>query len=63
MNKDQNIASTESNSVEHNCVLPHQDVQKFLLDVIEQSNFPGRLVEFVSGVKELLKTAHILDSK
>jgi hypothetical protein len=24
------------------CVLPHKDVQKFLLDLIEQSNFPGK---------------------
>ena len=42
-----------------NCVLPHKDVQKFLIELIEQSTFQGRMVEFVSGVKELIKTATI----
>lgn len=41
------------------CVLPHPDVQKFLLDLIEQSTFQGKMVEFVSGIKELLRTAEI----
>ncbi len=48
---------TAGNNV--NCVLPHKDVQKFLIELIEQSTFQGRMVEFVSGVKELIKTATI----
>ena len=42
-----------------NCVLPHQNVQKFLVELIEQSTFQGHMVEFVAGVKELIKTATI----
>jgi len=42
-----------------NCVLPHSDVQKFLLELIDQASFQGRMVEFVSGVKDIIKTATI----
>lgn len=42
-----------------NCVLPHPDVQKFLLELIDQASFQGRMVEFVSSVKEIIKTATI----
>jgi hypothetical protein len=41
------------------CVLPHKDVQQFLLDLIEQSNFPGKMIEFVHGVKNIIKDAQI----
>jgi hypothetical protein len=41
------------------CVLPHKEVQQFLLELVDQSNFPGKLVEFVASVKNVLKNAHI----
>ena len=41
------------------CVLPHMEVQQFLLELVDQSNFPGKLVEFVASVKSVLKNAHI----
>jgi hypothetical protein len=59
MNNEQDISIAEKTSAKNSCVLPHKDVQRFLLDVIEQSNFPGKLVEFVSGVKDVIKNAAI----
>lgn len=47
---------------EPDCVLPHADVQKFLLDVLAHANFPGSMSEFVSSVKALLKDAQIKSS-
>ena len=41
------------------CVLPSQTIQKFLLDLISQSNFPGNMSEFVSHVKSTIGTAQI----
>jgi len=41
------------------CLLPHEDVRKFLLEVIAQTNFPGSMSEFVSGVKVQLTAAEI----
>jgi hypothetical protein len=41
------------------CVLPHKEVQQFLLELVDQSNFPGKLVEFVASVKNVLKNAQI----
>jgi hypothetical protein len=41
------------------CVLPDAIVQQFLLDVIEQTSFPGKLTEHVSAVKHMLRTAQI----
>lgn len=41
------------------CILPHQDVQKFLLELIDQTSFQGKMAEFVSGVKSLIKNAAI----
>ena len=41
------------------CALPHEDVQKFLLEVIDQTNFPGKMAEFVAQVKALLASAEI----
>ena len=26
------------------CVLPHKEVQQFLLELVDQSNFPGKLI-------------------
>lgn len=46
-------------SFEPDCVLPHADVQKFLLELIEQATFQGRMVEFVSSVKNVIKSAKI----
>lgn len=43
------------------CTLPHKDVQQFLLEVIAQTNFPGKLSEFVSQVKLVLTNAEIPD--
>jgi hypothetical protein len=41
------------------CTLPHEDVQKFLLEIIDQTNFPGKMAEFVAQVKALLTNAEI----
>jgi len=41
------------------CLLPHEDVRKFLLELIAQSNFPGAMSEFVSTVKLQLTAADI----
>ena len=46
-------------STNPNCVLPHTDIQKFLLEVLAQASFPGAMSEFVSNVKALLKDAQI----
>lgn len=43
----------------YKCVLPHEEVQKFLIDLIDQSNFKGSMVEFVSTVKQILTDAEI----
>lgn len=43
------------------CVLPNKTVQTFLLELIEQSNFPGRMAEFVGDVKSLLRDAALSD--
>ena len=42
---------------EPTCVLPNETVQKFLLEVIDQTNFPGKMSEFVSQVKDVLSKA------
>ena len=39
------------------CVLPSETVKKFLIDVIDQTNFPGKMSLFVVQVKELLNSA------
>lgn len=41
------------------CVLPNKTVQTFLLELIEQSTFPGKMVEFVTDVKTLLHEASL----
>lgn len=43
------------------CALPNKTVQTFLLELIDQSNFPGRMVEFVGEVKSLLRDAALSD--
>lgn len=40
--------------------LPSTDVQQFLLQVIDHSNFPGNIVEFVSKVKQDIMSADIV---
>ena len=40
-------------------VLPSTDMQKFLLELIAQSNFPGSMSEFVSSVKYSIANAKI----
>ena len=40
--------------------LPSTDVQQFLLQVIDQCNFPGNIVEFVSKVKQDIMSADIV---
>lgn len=40
-------------------VLPSDDVRKFLLDAVNQLNFPGQMVEFVVGVKRQIAQASI----
>lgn len=41
------------------CVLPNETVKKFLLDVIDQTSFPGKMSEFVVSVKNLLSSSTI----
>lgn len=41
------------------CVLPNQAMQQFLIELMDQSNFPGKMVEFVSSVKDVIKSAKI----
>jgi hypothetical protein len=48
-----------SESTLSDCVLPHTDIQKFLLELIDQASFQGRMVEFVSNVKNVIKFAKI----
>lgn len=43
------------------CVLPHPDVQRFLLDLIDESTFKGQMSEFVASVKQVLRTAEVLN--
>jgi hypothetical protein len=49
----------EAEFVKPKCALPNETVQKFLLDVIDQTSFPGKMSEFVVGVKKLLSSADI----
>ena len=41
-------------------VLPSTDMQKFLLELIAQSNFPGSISEFISKVKQDIMSADIV---
>jgi hypothetical protein len=50
------------NSQVPQCVLPHEDVQRFLLELIEQSTFKGNMTEFVTAVKNTLREATIAGS-
>lgn len=43
------------------CVLPNKTTQTFLLELIEQSNFPGRMAEFVGNAKYILRSAEIVE--
>lgn len=40
-------------------IVSSEGVKKFLHDVIQQTNFPGHLSEFVSDVKREITTAKI----
>jgi hypothetical protein len=44
------------------CVLPHRDVQKFLIELIDQTSFRGSMLEFVLSVKQVLTAAQISNS-
>jgi hypothetical protein len=44
------------------CVLPHRDVQKFLIELIDQTSFRGSMLEFVLSVKQVLNAAQISNS-
>ena len=46
-------------TVQPACVLPNTDMQAFLLDVIQQTSFPGKMVEFVAHVKAQISHAKI----
>lgn len=41
------------------CVLPDAVVQQFLIDVIEQTSFNGKIAENIAAVKHMLRTAKI----
>jgi len=40
-------------------IVSNENVKKFLLDVINQTNFPGSLTEFVAAVKLEIARAEI----
>ena len=42
------------------CVLPDKNTQQFLIELINQSNFPGSISEFVSKVKQDIMSADIV---
>jgi len=42
------------------CLLPSVEVKQFLLEVLEQTNFRGSMVEFVADVKQLIKEADVV---
>jgi len=50
-----------ANSQEPLMVLPSETVRKFLLEAIDQLNFPGKMVEFVVSVKQQIVTAKIAE--
>jgi intergrase/recombinase len=50
-----------ADSREPQMVLPSEDVRKFLLEAIDHLNFPGKMVEFVVGVKQQIATAKIAE--
>jgi hypothetical protein len=39
------------------CVLPDANVQKFLLDVLDQTSFPGKMAVFVAQVQATIRAA------
>lgn len=41
------------------CVLPDAQIQRFLLDVIDNTPFKGDIVESVAAIKHVLRTAQI----
>lgn len=45
------------------CVLPSKDIQKFLLELIDQTNFPGKLAEFVAHTKQQIQNATLANSR
>lgn len=49
---------TQQNQIEINSMrIPSQQIQKFLLEVLNNSSFPGSMVEFVAEVKNMVSTA------
>lgn len=40
-------------------IVSSESVKQFLLQVIEQAAFPGKIVEFVAGVKDEIINAEI----
>ena len=53
------ISSKEKKEPINTTMLPSPDMQKFLLELIAQSNFPGSMSEFVSSVKYSIANAKI----
>lgn len=60
-NQNANLSNI-TKKLELDFVLPSGNVQKFLLEVVEQHSYPGNMVEFVSAVKVMLKNAVIKQS-
>ena len=50
---------TDALSRSATCVLPHRDVQTFLIELIDQTNFRGSMMEFVLSVKQTIRDAQI----
>ena len=55
----QNQLTSSMPKAQPGVVLPNAEVQKFLFDVLNQTNFPGSMVEFVADVKRQIAGASI----
>jgi hypothetical protein len=49
----------ENTMIDNACVLPNAEMQRFLVDLINQSAFKGSMAEFVLAVRQVLLEAEI----
>lgn len=56
---DENTASDRMENRRIEATLPDAGVQQFLLNVIDQTAFPGKMAEYVANVKALVAAARI----
>ena len=55
----ENTASDRMAERQAACSLPDANVQRFLLDVLDQQAFPGKLAAYVVQVLEMLRSADL----